>query len=104
MPDLQKRRVGSLGPQWRRAPIFCAILGFKKGLPILWIRLDPEARNKSHTKITESDDRQTWTIEQVLVDPEALNDFQFVFELSVQQSKESEVVKVVPLKLHSIVS
>lgn len=69
-----------------------------------WIRLDPEARNKSHTKITESDDHQTWAIEQVLVDPQALNDFQFVFELSVQQSKESGVVKVVPLKLHSIVT
>mgnify|MGYP000641967372 CR=1 FL=1 len=27
MPDLQKMRVGGLGPQWRRAPIFCAILG-----------------------------------------------------------------------------
>ena len=67
-----------------------------------WIRLDPEARNKANTKITESDDRNTWTIEQTLVDPEALNDFQIVFELSIQQAKENGVIKIVPMQIRSI--
>ena len=67
-----------------------------------WIRLDPEARNKANTKITESDDRQSWTIEQTLVDPEALNDFQIVFELSIQQAKEDGIVKIVPMQIRSI--
>jgi hypothetical protein len=67
-----------------------------------WIRLDPEARNKANTKITESDDCTSWTIEQTLVDLEALNDFQIVFELSIQQAKEHSIVKIVPLKLKSI--
>jgi superfamily II RNA helicase len=67
-----------------------------------WIRLDPEARNKANTKITESDDRTSWIIEQTLVDPEALNDFQVVFELSIQQSKENGVIKIVPVQIRSI--
>ncbi|MDG1241234.1 MAG: DUF3516 domain-containing protein [Opitutae bacterium] len=67
-----------------------------------WIRLDPEARNKGNTTITESDDRQTWTIEQTLVDPAALNDFQIVFELSIQQAKEHNTMTIVPTRIHSI--
>ena len=67
-----------------------------------WIRLDPEARNKANTKITESDDRNTWKIEQTLVDPDALNDFQIVFELSIQQAKEHGTMKIVPIQIHSI--
>ena len=67
-----------------------------------WIRLDPEARNKGHTTITESDDRSTWTIEQTLVDPEALNDFQIVFELSMTEAKANSTIKLVPVALQSI--
>ncbi|MGZ0707420.1 DEAD/DEAH box helicase [Coraliomargarita sp. W4R53] len=68
-----------------------------------WIRLDPEARNKSHTTITESDDRSTWTIEQTLIDPEALNDFQIVFELSIQTAKETGTIQIVPIQVRSII-
>jgi superfamily II RNA helicase len=64
-----------------------------------WIRLDPGARNKINTNIIESDDRQTWTIEQTLVDPEELNDFQLIFGLSIKDAKENSVVKIVPLQL-----
>ena len=67
-----------------------------------WIRLDPAARNKVNTKITESEDRKSWLIEQTLVDPEELNDFQMVFNLSIQNAKETGVVKLVPLELRSI--
>ena len=67
-----------------------------------WIRLDPEARNKANTNITESDDRNTWTIEQTLVDPDSHNDFQIVFELSIQQAKENSAIKIVPTQICSI--
>lgn len=67
-----------------------------------WIRLDPEARNKANTTITESDDRTSWTIEQTLVDPEGLNDFQIVFELSIKEAKENSIIKLLPTQARSI--
>ncbi|MFT5836642.1 MAG: superfamily II RNA helicase [Candidatus Azotimanducaceae bacterium] len=67
-----------------------------------WIRLDPAARNKINTKITESDDRTSWIIEQTLVDPEELNDFQLQFSLSMTEAKENNIVKIVPLELKAI--
>jgi hypothetical protein len=67
-----------------------------------WIRLDPEARNKSNTTITESDDHKIWTIEQTLVDPESLNDFQIVFELSLSDAKAHGTIKIVPIQIRSI--
>ena len=51
-----------------------------------WIRLDPAARNKGNTSITESQDRSTWEVVQTLVDPAGLNDYQIVFELSLARS------------------
>jgi hypothetical protein len=66
-----------------------------------WIRLDPGARNKANTKITESDDRTTWTIEQTLVAPEEQNDFQIVFTLSIPEAKELGTVKLVPMDFRS---
>jgi hypothetical protein len=68
-----------------------------------WIRLDPEARNKSHTTITESDDCTRWTIEQTLIDPGALNDVQIVFELSIQSAKEHGVIQLELTEIRSIV-
>ncbi|MGJ8650986.1 MAG: DUF3516 domain-containing protein [Opitutaceae bacterium] len=71
-------------------------------LCLVWIRLDPAARNKANSKITESEDRQTWIIEQTLVDPEELNDFQITFSLSMTEAKENGTVKIIPLELKSI--
>jgi len=59
-----------------------------------WIRLDPTARNKEHTHISESDDRRTWTVEQTLVDPEGLNDWLVAFEVDLEKSKESNKVNL----------
>lgn len=67
-----------------------------------WIRLDPAARNKANTKIIESEDRQSWRIEQTLIDSEELNDFQIVFSLSIAEAKKAGTVKLVPLELKSI--
>ena len=39
------------------------------------LRLDPEARNLRHTHVQPSDDGATWRVQQMLVDPEGLNDW-----------------------------
>jgi len=67
-----------------------------------WIRLDPGARANGNTRISESEDRSSWTIEQTLVDPEELNDFQFVFEISIQHVKERGVIQLVPVRVGQI--
>ncbi|HAV12892.1 MAG TPA: DUF3516 domain-containing protein, partial [Opitutae bacterium] len=64
-----------------------------------WIRLDPAARNVANTRIIESDDRLTWTIEQTLVDPEALNDFLVIFELSIPEARESSSIQITPTSI-----
>jgi superfamily II RNA helicase len=45
------------------------------------LRLDPEARNLRHTHVKTSDDGMSWRVEQMLVDPESLNDW--VAEIAV---------------------
>lgn len=67
-----------------------------------WIRLDPAARNSAHTKITESEDRSHWTIEQTLIDPDGHNDFQIVFTLSIQEAKTSGSLKLLLTELRDI--
>lgn len=39
------------------------------------LRLDPEARNLRHTAVAVAADRQAWQVQQMLVDPEGLNDW-----------------------------
>jgi len=39
------------------------------------LRLDPEARNLRHTHVEPSEDRSKWRVQQMLVDPEGLNDW-----------------------------
>ncbi len=52
------------------------------------ILLDPEARNHSHTYITQDDSGDTWTIAQVLVDPEGLNEWQALFTVDKALARE----------------
>jgi hypothetical protein len=67
-----------------------------------WIRMDPAARNTSHTHIIESDDRTAWRIEQTLVDPAELNDYQVVFELSLTKLRESGSVNLLPVAIRAL--
>lgn len=62
------------------------------------IRLDPEARAAKHTRISEDDPRR-WIVEQVLVDPEELNDW--ILRISVDLDRcdaEGDVV----MTLHAL--
>ncbi len=53
------------------------------------VTLDPEARNARHTYINVSGDAQSWQINQVLVDPEALNDWQVSFRVDLATAREA---------------
>ena len=52
------------------------------------IRLDPEARNRRHTYIVPSEDKKTWTVQQMLVDPEDVNDWVAEFAVDLARSRE----------------
>jgi superfamily II RNA helicase len=54
------------------------------------LRLDPEARNTRHTYIKESEDKQTWRIDQMLIDREEENDWVAQFEVNLPRSRETE--------------
>src|SRR5690606_14210822 len=51
------------------------------------ICLNPEARNVRHTYVKPSDDKRTWRIQQMLVDPEQQNDWVAEFEVDLAQSR-----------------
>jgi hypothetical protein len=66
------------------------------------ISLDPEARNHKHTHVTPDATDSTWTVTQVLVDPEGLCEWQAVFEVDKAQAKEEgkptlQLVELAPL-------
>jgi hypothetical protein len=51
--------------------------------------LTPEARNLRHTYVTPSDDKKTWRVQQMLVDPEEHNDWVAEFEVDLAASREA---------------
>ena len=53
-----------------------------------YIRLDPEARNLRHTYVIPSEDKRTWRVQQMLIDPEENNDWVVEFEVDLVRSRE----------------
>jgi len=51
------------------------------------IRLDPEARNPRHTYVLPAEDKLTWKVQQVLIDPAGENDWMIEFLVDLPQSK-----------------
>ncbi len=49
--------------------------------------LDPNARNARHTYVVPSEDKKSWRIQQMLVDPEEANDWVAEFEVDLAQSR-----------------
>jgi hypothetical protein len=49
--------------------------------------LTPEARNLRHTYVTPSEDKRTWRVQQMLVDPEGHNDWVAEFEVDLAASR-----------------
>ena len=53
-----------------------------------YICLDPNARNARHTYVTPSEDKKTWRVQQMLVDPEENNDWVVEFEVDLVESRK----------------
>lgn len=51
------------------------------------ICLEPEARNQRHTYVLPAEDKKTWRVQQMLVDPEAHNDWVAEFEVDLAASR-----------------
>ncbi|MGO8678181.1 MAG: DEAD/DEAH box helicase [Limisphaerales bacterium] len=49
--------------------------------------LDPNARNARHTYVIPSEDKKTWRVQQMLVDPEEFNDWVAEFEVDLPKSR-----------------
>jgi hypothetical protein len=69
-----------------------------------FLRLDPEARNLRHTYVTPSEDKRRWRVQQMLVDPEQLNDWVAEFEVDLAQSRETSEPVMRLVKLGSLTS
>jgi len=66
-------------------------------------RLDPEARNLRHTHVQPSDDRASWRVQQMLVDPEGLNDWVLELDVDLAASRELGEPVLKLLRLGSLV-
>ena len=53
------------------------------------VRMDPEARNLRHTYVAPADEGLTWQVDQVLIDPDAHNDWVAVFEVDLAASRDA---------------
>jgi superfamily II RNA helicase len=51
--------------------------------------LDPNARNVRHTYVTPADDKKSWRVQQMLVDPAGDNDWVAEFEIDLAESRKS---------------
>ena len=51
------------------------------------ICLDPNARNVRHTYVVPSEDKKSWRVQQMLVDPEEANDWVAEFDVDLAQSR-----------------
>jgi hypothetical protein len=49
--------------------------------------LTPAARNLRHTYVVPAEDRRTWRVQQMLVDPDGHNDWVAEFEVDLVQSR-----------------
>lgn len=52
--------------------------------------LDPNARNVRHTYVTAAEDKRTWRVQQMLVDPGEQNDWVAEFEVDLVKSREAK--------------
>ena len=50
--------------------------------------LDPNARNVRHTYVLPAEDKKTWRVQQMLVDPEGDNDWVAEFEVDLAASRQ----------------
>ena len=51
---------------------------------------DPEARNLRHTHVETAKETGNWLVDQMLIDPDALNDWMAAFEIDLARSRERQ--------------
>jgi hypothetical protein len=54
-----------------------------------YLCLDPNARNVRHTYVAPSENKKTWRVQQMLVDPEEHNDWVAEFEVDLVASRQA---------------
>jgi hypothetical protein len=52
------------------------------------ICLEPNARNVRHTYVLAAEDKKSWRVQQMLVDPEEHNDWAAEFEVDLSESRK----------------
>jgi superfamily II RNA helicase len=52
-----------------------------------YICLDPNARNVRHTYVTVAEEKKSWRVQQMIVDPEGANDWVAEFQVDLAQSR-----------------
>ena len=67
------------------------------------LRLDPEARNLRHTHVEPAPDRSAWRVQQMLVDPQGLNDWVAELDVDLAASRERGEPVLRLLRLGSLV-
>ena len=68
-----------------------------------FISLDPEARNLRHTYLVPDEQRKTLRVQQMLVDPDAINDWVAEFGIDLAASRESGDVALRLLRVGPLV-
>lgn len=66
------------------------------------ITLDPEARNHKHTYVTPEPETGLWKVQQVLVDPDKLNDWQIEFSVDLSVAREEGKVKLALVRIAAV--
>ncbi len=68
------------------------------------ICLDPNARNLRHTHVSIAEDRKSWKVQQVLVDPAGHNDWAAEFVIDIEKSKNESAPVVSLARLFDLAS
>jgi superfamily II RNA helicase len=66
------------------------------------LRLDPEARNLRHTYVRPSEDKASWRVQQMLIDPEGLNDWVLELDVDLASSRAADAPVIQLLRLGSL--
>ncbi|MFO1487166.1 MAG: DUF3516 domain-containing protein [Verrucomicrobiota bacterium] len=69
-----------------------------------YICLDPNARNARHTYVTPAEDKKSWRVQQMLVDPEENNDWVVELEVDLIESRKLEEPVLKLVKIGSLAS
>ncbi len=82
------------GEPWTNGRLQIASEAFHAGHK--YICLDPNARNLRHTYVTPSEDKRHWRVQQILIDPDELNDWvaEFDVDLNDSQAKSEPVLRL----------